>query len=387
MSETVCTKCIVDKKYVSWIRKNGVAGFCTSNKEHKGKRIVADIIDFAFYLDGEFKKKYQIGEDKLIFDQHGDPDTIPYGDDLNYVLAEELNCEDEKLIQEIINNLPDDHFDPFYEEDKTYELISVASKRKQQEADDYYDYWYHDEIAVSWEDFCNTVKHKRRFFQIEEILDNLFGSRQEFEKGVNKPIYELKKNTEIFRARILDHHLTYKTLNKYAKRELGAPPKEKATAGRMNVGFIPVFYGAFKLETAACEVRPGYQEKVAIAHFTLKRKIKVFDFTVFDEEDKTGENRKHTRYDFIKNIHMRISKPISHFEKDLEYIPTQIVAEYIKTKFGCSAIIYGSSLHNEGKNIVFLDEVSTKSSSLRYSKFEIKVAREIKYTFKGEFEF
>jgi hypothetical protein len=44
-----------------------------------------------------------------------------------------------------------------------------------------------------------------------------------------------------------------------------------------------------------------------------------------------------------------ISKPISPFAMQREYIPTQIVAEYLREYFTCDAVIYKSSLHRDDK--------------------------------------
>jgi hypothetical protein len=54
-----------------------------------------------------------------------------------------------------------------------------------------------------------------------------------------------------------------------------------------------------------------------------------------------------------------ISKPISPFAKQREYIATQIVAEYLRHYFSCDAVIYKSSMHRDDKmdnrNIVILN--------------------------------
>jgi hypothetical protein len=51
-----------------------------------------------------------------------------------------------------------------------------------------------------------------------------------------------------------------------------------------------------------------------------------------------------------------ISKPILPYEKQREYIATQIVAEYLRECFKCDAVIYRSSMHIgseiENRNIV-----------------------------------
>src|SRR5450631_3761711 len=99
----------------------------------------------------------------------------------------------------------------------------------------------------------------------------------------------------------------------------------------MNVEFIPAFYAAFGRDTAIAETRPGIRDRVAVGEFVTSRKLKVFDFTAFSR-GQGGDWRelvKHTRYDFITQMEDEISKPISPFAKQREYIATQIVAEYL----------------------------------------------------------
>src|ERR1019366_6871199 len=84
-------------------------------------------------------------------------------------------------------------------------------------------------------------------------------------------------------------------------------------------------------------------------------------FTAFARADRErwGEAYAHTRYDFIDQMEGEISKPILPFDRQREYIPTQIVAEYIREYFGCDAVIYRSSMikdrDKESRNIVFLN--------------------------------
>jgi hypothetical protein len=126
----------------------------------------------------------------------------------------------------------------------------------------------------------------------------------------------------------------------------------------MNVEYIPAFYGAFSQETAIAEIRPSIGDKIAAGDFVLQKDIRVFDFTAFSklEGDRWREAVVHTRYDFIKQMESEISKPILPFEKQREYIATQIAAEYLREYFGCDAVIYRSSMHKsnetDNRNIV-----------------------------------
>jgi hypothetical protein len=126
----------------------------------------------------------------------------------------------------------------------------------------------------------------------------------------------------------------------------------------MNVEYIPAFYAAFSEATAIAEVRPSIGDQVAVGSFALQRDLRVFDFTAFSkvEADKWKDASLHTRFDFIRQMEAEISKPILPYEKQREYIATQIVAEYLREYFDCDAVIYRSSMHKgedvDNRNVV-----------------------------------
>jgi hypothetical protein len=248
------------------------------------------------------------------------------------------------------------------------------------------EYWYGNRFLYEWEDFCEKVQYERRFFRTKELLDDLFGKPSEYEGGKNNPIYILKAGHKIFRARILDGSFTDAVLRLNPAKELGAPPKERALAGRMNVEYIPAFYSAFNKYTAVAEMRPGSGEEVAIGEFTLQFDVKVFDFTVFSRAAPESDNYRHTRYDFIKQMEEQISRRVLPYEKQRQYIPTQIVAEYLKEYFGCEAVIYRSSAANgltiENTNIVMLPRAETfvgDTALLKYQNLHVIEVQDVSY--------
>src|SRR5262249_24396327 len=239
----------------------------------------------------------------------------------------------------------------------------------------------------------DKVQYTRRFFQIKEPLDELFGDPNEYQGGTIKPVYVLPHGERIYRARLIDDSFTHEMLDRNPVAELGAPPREEARAGRMNVDFIPAFYAAFSEETAVAAIKPSIGEEIAIVEFVLQRELKVFDFTAFARagHEQWRDMYAHTRYDFINQIEAEISKPIMPFDKQREYIPTQIVAEYLKNYFGCDAVIYRSSMTKgrsaESRNIVILNKgqpfAGTEAAALSLSKYWIKEILNVKYELGG----
>src|SRR6202022_1310326 len=145
----------------------------------------------------------------------------------------------------------------------------------------------------------------------------LFGTPEEYDVGTIRPAYVLEIGQKIYRARLLDDGFTESHLNNNPAKELSAPPKEKARAGRMSVEYIPAFYGAFSEETAVAEIRPGIGDQVAVGELAVMKQVRVFDFTAFSRSrgEAWKESYAHTRYDFITQLQDEISKPILPFER------------------------------------------------------------------------
>jgi hypothetical protein len=83
-----------------------------------------------------------------------------------------------------------------------------------------------------------------------------------------------------------------------------------------------------------------------------------------------------------------ISRPVRPRERQREYIGTQIVAEYLKSYFGCDAVIYKSSMQRDGaednRNIVILHRdlfVGTADPSVvSYADWSLLEVTDVRYT-------
>lgn len=364
----ICAKCIGNTNFAEWIVRNGSRGECSFDLSHGRMNPVVTVEAFAEEVDRFFRENYQLGEEYM----YGTPDSdnasyATYGEPYKEILAGELEC-DESVIDAVAKNLPDCDWhditqggECFYDDCANYEAIKAANNRWRADEEEY---WYENPFSYQWNDFCQTVQFNRRFFKTKELLDRLFGKPEEYHEapGPVRPMYFLESGTKIFRARVLDDVFTEQRLEEDPAGELGAPPSRLARSGRMNVEYIPAFYGAFSQETALAELRPSIGDEVAIGEFFLSEALRVFDFTIFSKKSDTKRKdfSAHTRYDFITQMENEISKPIRPFEKQREYIATQIVAEYIREYFECDAVVYRSSLHKnteiDNRNIVIFSK-------------------------------
>ena len=391
--QKLCCECITAPDFMKIIESRGQTGKCDFDTFHEPGPVMT-VEAFAEHVDVFFREHYQLGEDAPYFVdgsdnvQHGQA-----GSDLADILANELQADTDDVVQAIIEFLPDvsqrdvmQGAEPFYDDTANYESIEDVSKREIERSEEY---WFENRFHYQWEEFCNLVQYESRYFKAKEALDGLFGKPETYLTGKINPIYTFKAGGIIFRARLLEHSLTKDKLRARPAMELGAPPRERTSAGRMNVEFIPAFYAAFSELTAVAEIRPSIEEQVAIGRFSLARDIRVFDFTAFSEV--TGENWKevvsHTRYDFIDQMVDEISRPLIASERQRHYISTQIVAEYLKEYFDCDAVIYRSAAVGQSeraaKNIVLLPRgtefVAGDTPLLGFEGYEIKTVTSIQY--------
>ena len=390
----LCAKCVDATRFTKWIRANGQPGQCDFDAGHGNRGHVVTVEDFSAHVDEFFREHYQPGAEERYFDDSDRSYHQQRGTDLDDILRQKLGTDDDAILKAIMENLPDasdrdiaQGAEPFYDDTINYESIADVHERNRADSEDY---WYQNRFSYLWQDFCSEVQYGHRFFTARRLLDKLFGKPPEYESGKLNPVYMLRAPQTVFRARILNSSFTEQELMLNPARELGTPPKERAPAGRMNVEYIPAFYGAFGELVAVAELRPGIGEEVAIGEFVLQRDVKVFDFTVFSRtpHERWSESYAHTRYDFIQQMEEEISRRALPDEKQRHYIPTQIVAEYLQVHFGCKAVIYRSAVVSRGasesRNIVFLPQADSytegPSPLLKHTGCVVKEVDDVSYT-------
>jgi RES domain-containing protein len=127
--------------------------------------------------------------------------------------------------------------------------------------------------------------------------------------------------------------------------------------GRANPPGFPYLYLATTKETALAEMRPWMKEPLTLGTFRLKRDCKVVvchqrpadvDLVVSDSlsEDQLT--------DYVWNqIGDAFARPVGQQDRDVDYVPTQIMAELFKSE-GYDGVVYKSGLER-GMNVVLFD--------------------------------
>ncbi|WPX17187.1 RES family NAD+ phosphorylase [Pseudomonas sp. 10S4] len=140
---------------------------------------------------------------------------------------------------------------------------------------------------------------------------------------------------------------------------------------RMSPVGIPMFYGAFDLNTAIREIYEpdnAKGKKVASGEFTALRNLRVVDLSkslpipsLFDPKLQTLRNY----YRFMNNFINDFTKPIERSDRaHAEYVPTQVVTEYFRHVYRTGdgaqidGIIYPSSKTGQKAIVIFADSAA-----------------------------
>ena len=157
----------------------------------------------------------------------------------------------------------------------------------------------HELLSGAWSIFTDAIKHTTRFHFANRPRSTWSSPYEMDVADVLPTIAErlrpqmrlLPATSAVYRARIRRRNETWQP----TANEMGAPPKTKASAGRMNPAGIPYLYTAFDEATARGEIGiSGRTSKtVFTAKFVLTKPLWVVDLTalppvpsLFDVENK-----------------------------------------------------------------------------------------------------
>ena len=221
----------------------------------------------------------------------------------------------------------------------------------------------------SWATFRDKIQSRVRFFNAyaEETLNHIFGdfAKQKafYNKSLIREINPDDEDSQIWRARTAESTKKLKAILKAPARKIGPPPPRLAKRGRMNPAGIPVFYGATDRATCVAELRAPVGSHVVLGKFELLRTVKLLDFdalmgTYVDVSHFDPDyDIRHGRAAFLRSLISEICKPVVPQDEALEYLPSQVVAEYLANKLDqrLDGIIFPSSQTKGGNNVVLFN--------------------------------
>lgn len=209
----------------------------------------------------------------------------------------------------------------------------------------------------SWQSFSDLVKYKNRYFFIQEEnnqygekytpLDILYIIGQQAKEF--KIVKEMPKNSVFYRVRIFSDKDTVVLDG----ANLGAPPSKLAKADRMSARGISCFYASDNIETSKEEVLSDDSNgSIVVGEFQNVHTLKYLDLTAINniqipsifDIDKYSEREAIL---FFQALNKELTRPISELH-EIEYVPTQIFAEYFKLVQKLDGIKYNSSKNKNG---------------------------------------
>lgn len=364
--KSICAGHFNDRHVKRHIKAKGERGDC----EYCGKtRNVLAIDDLAEYLEECIETQYDEPYERgAVYN----PDAAHYEDRFPFttvyttaeLLQYETECDDWEIVTDIARWFSKEHW------------ADIHGMFGSTEA---------EYLGGGWQRFKEIIKHEVRFM----FFDSLFKSKYDDKYGeIQNPFDILKDVAKGIKTMNLFTKFKPGTLTVYRTRQhknvsevngafgLGPLPKEKAKANRMNPVGIPMFYGAFDKETCLKEVLDE-NDKPAIlttGQFVNLTQLKLVDFTKLRELPSLFNKRQQSKRAiaaFLLGFISDMSIPVKPDDVvHIEYVPTQVVTEFIKLVMGNDEQIDGimyNSVKNKGGICIalFLNPDQIKDRNVR----------------------
>ena len=351
VDEYVCSACFADKGLRDFVEESATENICSFCGAESADRIAVSLVPVLLYINECLLSEYDAAENQLSYDSES-----------GRYLGEAWETM-ELLESHLGHALPNDDDGRLMEalEDGLAERVWCRKRSLSLTGD--------ERLTFSWDEFCELVKHRRRYFFLREEGDGeLFsplGLLKELEKWCRRfeVIATLPRGHLLYRAR---HEKAGQSLQ--SAGELGPPPADKARANRMSPAGIAMFYASDEAATALREVARNPKKDVgryAIGTFQTLRDIPILDLTaippipsIFEPVPDSLEYQPRPPLIFLDYFSAELSMPIAGDEgAHIEYVPAQVVTEYFRTEFDydgerLAGIRYQSARREEASSLV-----------------------------------
>lgn len=249
--------------FVEGVASENVCSFCGAESK---ERTAAPLVPVLLYINECLSGEYDAAENRLSYDR-----------ELGGYLGETWTTMD--LLEEHLGHgLPNDDDGRLLEAlwDGLGERVWCRTHPLSLTRD--------EKLRFSWDEFCELIKHRRRYFFLREEGDGeLFSPLRLLKElgewcGRFEVIATLPAGHLLYRARCEEAGRTLRSAT-----ELGPPPMDKATApNRMNPAGIVMFYVSDEAATALREVARSPEDdtgRYAIGKFRTMRDVPLLDLT------------------------------------------------------------------------------------------------------------
>lgn len=341
--ELVCTGCVDDHDLKRFIRTEGRGRGCAYCRGRKSPSVPLE--ELAEFIEGRMETFFGRAVDQLPYESR-EGGYQGWHTDTEDLLFETIGLElpkdvDGRLRRAIVDAIGDDAWCEFD--------------------------WLRPELdeglRYDWDRFCETVKHRRRFFFHhfggEDYRDPDARSLHDFLLDFGRLIDEIRlirtqpPGYVLYRARARKPGARFTTA-----RELGPPPAALATqSNRMNPPGIAMFYGAESRALACAEAR---QPLLSVGRFETRRTIRLLDLVSLPQVPgffSEASRRERLGLRFLHAFAEKITRPVQGDDRThVDYIPTQVFTEFLRDfSFEAGAIDgirYRSATRVAGANVV-----------------------------------
>lgn len=226
----------------------------------------------------------------------------------------------------------------------------------------------------SWNDFLEGIKYKNRFHTQIINLDLLSNYCRLIAEDL--PV----SNKRYYRGRISNNSKGFSTAF------MGAPPCEKATAGRANSDGISRLYLTNDRNTTLHEIRAAEYDYITIGTFKQLSPLRIVNLSRISRISPLSEDVDCTELainkDCLAMINKEMAKTLRRGDSLLDYLPTQYICDFVMSiadEDGRSlfdGIMYQSAMNNKSYNLAIFDPSTFKCTycrtyeivSLKYKK-------------------
>ncbi len=201
--------------------------------------------------------------------------------------------------------------------------------------------------AANWDVFKKYLRNINRFHYRYINLEILESVMRETETVI-------PKGRNFFRSRVSNE----KGEKGFARSEMGAPPDDVASAGRANSKGQSCLYLSNNRKTTVKEIRAHAFDYVTIATFRTNREIRVLDLSSITHSSPfysgTGKVSYLVNEQHLRKIENDMAKPMSRWDSDLDYLPTQFISDFAKF-LGYDGVKYYSTFDGMAFNLALFD--------------------------------
>ncbi|MGO9762541.1 MAG: HEPN-associated N-terminal domain-containing protein [Solirubrobacteraceae bacterium] len=325
----VCAACVADHMLAEFIEENLTAAQCSFCGRSENTEIAADADVVLARISEGLKTEWSRAIDELGYDSESNSGFAGPTRDA-WEVFEQIG--------------------PIFANDAFEEFVVKAFDGEVWCQRDPYGTTVGEALRYGWEDLAETVKHYQRFVFFlpkEEMLDDEPGAEvprggkmlEELSRLIRhyQLVKDLPGGTSLYRCRL------HGVRKKYSEaKDLGAPPAEEASQSRMSPAGIPMLYAADEPETALAETIDPKRTRTkgaTIATFQLTAECRIIDLSrlppvpsIFDADPEAPRLRQ--ELGFLHGFRRDVGGQVERDGREhIEYVPTQVVCEYLRHAF------------------------------------------------------